>query len=62
MLYEKEMVSLAKTTTQIGLRVTDEFKERIAVQAEKERRTISNLIINVLTDYLDQAEQKESAE
>lgn len=52
---------MAKTTTQIGIRVTDEFKERIAAQAEKERRTISNLIINVLTDYLDQAE-KNSAE
>lgn len=56
------MVKMAKSETQIGFRVSDEFKERLTIQAEKERRSISNLIINVLTDYLDKAEKMKDAE
>lgn len=53
---------MAKSENQIGFRVTDEFKARLTAQAEKERRSISNLIINVLTDYLDNAEKNKDAE
>lgn len=53
---------MAKSENQIGFRVTDEFKARLLAQAEKERRSISNLIINVLTDYLDNAEKNKDAE
>ena len=44
---------MAKTNTQIGLRVTSEFKEQLEKQAQKERRTVSNLIIKVMEDYLE---------
>ena len=53
---------MSKTETQIGFRVTEEFKSRLMAQAEKERRSVSNLIINVLTDYLDKAEKNKDAE
>ena len=41
-----------KTDTQIGLRVTSEFKEQLEAQAAKEQRSVSNLIIKVMTEYL----------
>ena len=44
---------MAKTNAQIGLRVTSEFKEQLEQQAQKERRTVSNLIIKVMEDYLN---------
>lgn len=43
---------MAKTDAQIGLRVTKEFKEQLEVQAQKERRTVSNLILKVMEDYI----------
>ena len=49
---------MAKTNTQIGIRVTSEFKEQLEQQAQKERRTVSNLIIKVMEDYLES--QKEA--
>lgn len=49
---------MSKTDAQIGIRVTREFKEALEVQARKERRTVSNLIIKVMEEYLEkQAEQ-----
>ena len=44
---------MAKSENQIGFRVTDEFKARLLAQAEKERRSVSNLIINVLINFLN---------
>ena len=44
---------MAKTDTQISMRVTNEFKTRLEQQAEKERRSVSNLIIKVMEEYLD---------
>ena len=49
---------MQKTEGQIGIRVTAELRERIQAQAKKEQRNISNFIIKVLTDYLDQVEKK----
>ena len=49
---------MKKTDTQIGLRVTSELKKRIEEQADKEKRNVSNFIIKVLTEYLDEAEKK----
>lgn len=56
MLYyviQKEGAIMAKTDTQISFRVTSEFKERLEVQARKERRPVSNLIVKVLEEYLE---------
>ena len=43
---------MAKTDAQIGIRVTKEFKEQLEVQAKKERRTVSNLILKVMEYYI----------
>lgn len=53
---------MAKTNKQIGIRVTEEFKTRLEAQAARERRNVSNLIIKVLTDYLEEVEPKGSDE
>ena len=53
---------MEKTTTQIGLRVTVELKKKIETQAQKEKRNISNFILKVVTDYLDEVEEKEQEE
>ena len=50
---------MAKTDAQIGIRVTKEFKERVEAQAQKERRSVSNLIVKVMEDYL--AAQRDKA-
>ena len=44
---------MAKTDAQIGIRVTSEFKARLEAQARKERRSVSNLILNVMEEYLE---------
>lgn len=49
---------MAKTDAQIGLRVTKEFKERLEAQAQKERRSVSNLILKVMEDYLEAQKDK----
>lgn len=43
---------MAKTDTQISLRVTSQFKARLERQAERERRSVSNLILKVMEEYL----------
>ena len=48
---------MAKTDTQISIRVTNEFKARLEKQAERERRSVSNLILKVMEEYLEQQEQ-----
>lgn len=48
---------MPKTDSQIGLRVTSEFKARLEKQAERERRSVSNLILKVMEEYLEQQEQ-----
>lgn len=56
MLYEG-VIWMAKTETQIGIRVTNDFKARLETQAQKERRSVSNLILKVMEEYLEQAEK-----
>jgi len=50
---------MAKTDTQISFRVTTEFKELLEAQAQKERRSVSNLILKVLEEYLESENEKE---
>ncbi len=49
---------MAKTETQIGIRVTNDFKNRLEAQAQKERRSVSNLIYKVMEEYLEQQEKQ----
>lgn len=59
MMFNKEEHCMAKTDAQIGLRVTKEFKEKLEAQARKERRSVSNLILKVMEDYLKEQREKE---
>ena len=52
---------MSKTDTQIGFRVTSEFKARLEAQARRERRPVSNLILKVMEEYLEQEEEKENS-
>ena len=49
---------MEKNDKQIGFRVSEELKRRIEGQAEKEKRSVSNLIIKVMTEYLEQHENQ----
>ena len=49
---------MPKMDAQVGIRVTKELKARLEKQARKEMRSVSNLIIKVMEDYLDQVENK----
>ena len=49
---------MAKTETQITIRVTSEMKEALEKQAEKERRSVASMVRIVMEDYL--AAQKDS--
>ena len=53
---------MAKTETQVSMRVTNEFKSRFERQAKKEHRSVSNLILKVMEEYLEtQESQADSA-
>lgn len=49
---------MAKTDTQIGIRVTSEFKAKLEEQARKERRSISNLVLKVMEEYLESQQEE----
>ena len=49
---------MSKTETQISCRTTWEFKNRLEAQAARERRSVSNLILKVMEEYLDSVEPK----
>lgn len=50
---------MAKTDAQIGIRVTSEFKARLEAQARKERRSVSNLILKVMEEYLESQKEEQ---
>ncbi len=49
---------MAKTETQVSFRVTNEFKERLEAQADRERRSVANMVRNVVEDYLREKEKE----
>lgn len=46
-----------KATERIGLRVSPEMKERLIKRADEENRTLSNFIIDKMTEYLDRVDE-----
>ena len=58
MLY-KGVTGMAKTDTQIAVRVTSEFKARLEAQAQKEHRSVANLVHKVMEEYLAKEEAPE---
>ena len=57
-MLSNEVIWMAKTDAQITMRVTSEFKTRLEAQAQKERRSVSNLILKVMEEYLEQQEKE----
>lgn len=57
-MLSNEVIWMAKTDAQITMRVTSEFKARLEAQAQKERRSVSNLILKVMDEYLEQQEKE----
>ena len=49
---------MAKTETQVTIRVTNELKEALEKQAEKERRSVASMIRIVMEDYLEAQKDK----
>lgn len=43
---------------QIGLRVTEETREKLIKQAEKENRSVNNLIETIIDKYLKEKENQ----
>ena len=50
---------MAKTNTQISVRMTSEFTVRLEAQAQRESRSVSNLIHKVMRDYLAKEEARQ---
>ena len=48
---------MAKTETQVAVRVTNEFKERLEAQANRERRSVAGMVRIVMEDYLEKQEK-----
>ena len=46
-----------KTSSQIGIRVTPTFRERVEKRATEEGRTVANLITKIVNDYLDNIDE-----
>ena len=49
---------MAKTETQITIRVTNEMKEQLEKQAAKERRSVANIVRILIEDYLEAQQEK----
>lgn len=49
---------MAKTEAQIAFRVTNEFKERLEAQAQRERRSVASMVRIVMEDYLAEKEKE----
>ena len=47
-----------KKELRLTFNVDEEFKNKLSIQADKENRTVSSLIRNVLIKYLDENQSK----
>ena len=52
---------MGKTETQVAIRVTNDFKERLEIQAQKERRRVAGMVRIVMEDYLAEKENESKA-
>lgn len=46
-----------KKTETLSFKIDSDFKKRITNRASEEKRSISNFVVKVLTDYLDDIEK-----
>lgn len=49
---------MEKTETQISFRVTNDFKDRLEAQANRERRSVAGMVRIVMEDYLNEKEKE----
>lgn len=49
-----------KKTETLAFKIEPEFKERIVKRANEENRNLSNFVVNVLTNYLDEIDKAKS--
>ena len=49
---------MGKTETQVAIRVTNDFKERLEIQVQKERRGVAGMVRIVMEDYLAEQEKE----
>ncbi len=54
---ESTMNNLMKTVT-VGVRMPSELKEKLQEQADEEMRSLSNLIVKMLTECLQEHDKK----
>ena len=52
---------MGKTETQVAIRVTNDFKERLEIQAQKERRSVASMVRIVMEDYPAEKENESKA-
>ncbi len=48
-----------KATARLNLRTTPKLKKELEEAAKKERRSLNNLIVTVMEDYIKTKEEKE---
>jgi predicted transcriptional regulator len=49
---------MTKKAGRLNIRIDDKLKKRLERQAKKEDRSVSNMILKVMRDYLDEKEYK----
>lgn len=49
---------MAKTETQVAVRVTNKFKERLEEQAKREDRSVANIVRRAVEEYLNEKEKE----
>ena len=49
---------MAQKAGRLNIRIDEKLKKRLERQARKEDRSVSNMILKVMRDYLDQKENK----
>ena len=54
----KEVAGMEKKDAQITVRMTSELKARLEAQAQKESRSVANLVHKVMRDYLAEEESR----
>ncbi len=50
------MIEKEKATARLSLRIAPSFRDQLAEVAAKERRSINNLIVTVMEDYIKEQE------
>ena len=53
-------MAIAKNNDRIGLTVSKEFKAELQKLADKDGRPLSNFVVKILTDYVEQVKKQNS--